>query len=206
MPSAITPVLAISRKKSQSCMVPVAWALATISGGTCWRMNWRVSSLYSSTRLSTSKSMVLHRHRKELVGKRQVLVLGVLVDERPAPRPPVVQLDVVLPHDAVATVEVQRPGGGRLGQLGGEQERHGRQPGPVARIVVARPRRLANEQTGAVDGANHVGQTVLHRLERPDRTVELVAGDGVLHPQFLGLGGHADEGGRRQHLPLVDGG
>src|SRR5262245_4315898 len=117
MPSAITPVLARARNRSQSCMVPVAWALAIISSVRCRRRKSRTSSRYSSSLLSTSKSTGSGPHREQCIGQGQVLALAVLVHKRPAPSPAVEELDVVLAHDAVAAVEVEGAGRRRLRQL-----------------------------------------------------------------------------------------
>ena len=94
---------------------------------------------------------------------------GVTGGERPRLGPAEEQLGVVLEHEAVAAVHVQRCGRRLLGGLGREHERHRHEQ------RVGRPRRFVGQQAGTVDRGGDVGEPVLHGLERADGHAELTA-------------------------------
>ena len=126
-----------------------------------------------------------------------VLVRGRVEHERPTLGAAVVELDVVLLHEAVAAVEVETTLGGALRVLGREQQGHRTEIGGVGATGVARPRRLAGEQLRAVERDGDVGQRVLDRLERADRLAELVALGDVRAGEPERAQTQADERGTR---------
>ena len=127
-----------------------------------------------------------------------VLEPGVAGRKRPRLGPPEEQLDVVLEHEAVAAVHVQRCGRGLLGGLSREHVGHRREQ----RLGSAR--RFVREQAPAVDRGGRVGQPVLHGLERADGHAELPAllhiGDADVERAL----GQAHQRGGGEHAPFVE--
>ena len=138
------------------------------------------------------------------VGEPRVLAAGFVEHVRPALGPPVEELDVVLLHEAVATVVVQRPLGRVLRPFGAEQERHRGELRGVVALGVERPRRLAREQLRAVERDCDVGETVLQALERTDGHTELLAFGHVGDRDRQRAEPEADERGGGEHPPFVD--
>src|SRR6478735_4018407 len=85
------------------------------------------------------------------------------------------ELDVVLLHEAVAAVVMERRGGDRLRRLPAERERHRRERRRSGLARVDCPCGLAGEQRGSIECGREIRQVVLHGLERTDRYPELLA-------------------------------
>ena len=140
----------------------------------------------------------------EPAGEGDELAGRVAEQEAAGLGPAEVQLDVVLLHEPVAAVHVQRPrrGAGRCRPsrpVGHDRERR---LGGVA--DVQRPHGLVRQQVGAVEVHGQVGEAVLDHLERADGGAELEAFGGVLDADGLGLAAEADEPAGRQRPVLVE--
>ena len=119
-------------------------------------------------------------------------------------------MDVVLPGEAHAPQDLDGPLGGLdiavQGQVGGELhgEAHvvpGLGGGAVGRGVplIDLRGRVPGRGHPLLDGDEHVGQSVLHRLELADRPPELVAGARMLGCRIEAPAGTADGLGRCDH-------
>ena len=133
--------------------------------------------------------------------------LASRVGERHCPRlgPPVVELDVVLLGEAVSAVDVQAVLTRLIGRFGGKDKRHRGERRPVVLLAVQRPARLVNQQLGAIQGAQSVGEGMRNGLIHADRLAERLADFGVFGTNMHGFQSQPDQRGRPEHPDLVEG-
>ena len=111
--------------------------------------------------------------------------------------PAQVEVGVVLPGEADASVHLDVEVGAQVGRL---QREHGRHRRGVRALVAAfggRPGRVPHVGRGQLAGHEHVGAVVLDRFEHCDGPAELQAHLGVGGGLLRAFGGHPD-GLRRQ--------
>ena len=114
-----------------------------------------------------------------------------------------VQVGVVLPRVADPPEHLDaRPWRSRRPR-GGERCRGGHRQGELL-VGGVQPGGIPGGGPGQLQPAQRVGATVLHRLELPIGTVELLAGARPLRGRVHAPAGHADRLGRRQQGRQVD--
>jgi len=113
-------------------------------------------------------------------------------------------VDVGLPGEADAAVQLDRGGGDAAPRLRRRGLGHRRRLGQALRRGVGRPGRVVGQRPRALDVAEHLRRGVLDGLERADGHAELPAVLDVGERHVERAAGHADELGRHGHERAVE--
>ena len=221
-PAEIHPWAAMARCRPQSWTVPVVCARSMTSSVTCSARKSCTSSRNASTATPNRKS---GPRRGPSAWSAAGLMTGLVVlavgtvsnmrsasvssSRRVAEQQPCrlgaaeVELDVVLLHEPVAAVHVQRCRRDRLGGFARERQGVDREARSDGLAFVERPHGLGGQEVGAVEAGRHIGQSMGDGLERPDRYVELLALDGVLRAERERRPAETDQPTGGECTPLV---
>src|SRR5262245_23836845 len=109
------------------------------------------------------------------------MVGGVAEGELRPLRPLEVEVEVVLPREADAAMELDARGGYLAVRVGDVGLGHADGERPLGRALVHGPRRVVRDGLAVLDVHQHVGRLVLHALIRADGLTEGLPDLGVLH-------------------------